>query len=126
MMEKSRIYLIGRRIDTVLGEKGWKPADLARASGVAEPQISQYRSGKHEPSSRVCAALAEALGVSASWLIGKTDERNDPNQKLVGQIEGLILAASRKHPDKSNLSEKTLKQIQKMLEMFLEEDEPNP
>lgn len=51
--------------------RGWSQSDLSRASGIVRPAISNYEAGKREPSARVVATLATALGFEPSDLMLK-------------------------------------------------------
>ena len=70
------------RLDTALANNDMKPIDLARATGIAESTISQYRSGYSTPKSKRLALIANALHVSPAWLMGL---ENDTDVKVKGE-----------------------------------------
>lgn len=48
-------------------------ADLAEMVGIGMQQIYRYENGKTEPDGDVVAKIAQALNVSADYLLGLTD-----------------------------------------------------
>ncbi len=74
------------RLDQAMDGRGLRQADLVRmaaADGVklGKSQLSQYLSGKTEPRKATLAFLATALGVSAEWLSGETDDAAPPEMR---------------------------------------------
>ena len=59
-----------RRLELALSMNGMKAADLCKATGLSSGTISQYRSGYCKPKADRLAAIASALNVTASWLLG--------------------------------------------------------
>jgi repressor LexA len=51
-----------------------RASELARRTGLSKARISQYVNGKFVPKSDAILQIAEALGVSELWLLGKTDD----------------------------------------------------
>lgn len=60
------------RLNEALEMKGMSAADLARESGVSEPNISRYRKGEFMPKDQQMTKLASVLGVAPDWLSGKS------------------------------------------------------
>ena len=58
------------RLEKALAEKDIKPAELAKATGISEATISQYRSGYSKPKYNRLALIANTLGVNPAWLMG--------------------------------------------------------
>lgn len=58
------------RLKKAIELKGWTGADLARASGVGKGEISRYLHGTVIPKQSKVYAMAEALDISAAWLLG--------------------------------------------------------
>lgn len=58
------------RLQKALNARNMKPIDLANRTGLSESLISQYRSGYSKPKARRLMLIADALGVSPSWLMG--------------------------------------------------------
>lgn len=59
----------GEWLDRELAKKGWKPADIARQSGIYPSTISKYRNGVQVPHEHQARQLAEALGVPLSEVL---------------------------------------------------------
>jgi transcriptional regulator with XRE-family HTH domain len=60
---------VGRRIHSRMLARGWRQADLARASGLSRNSISNYIKGNQAPSGASLFALASALRVKPADLI---------------------------------------------------------
>ena len=54
--------------------RGIRASELAKRTGLSKARISQYVNGKFVPKSDAILQIAEALGVSELWLLGKTDD----------------------------------------------------
>lgn len=65
------------RLGEALALRDMKPADLARASGVSEGAISQYRRGGYNATQRNLEKISKALRVPIPWLMGATDSFTD-------------------------------------------------
>ena len=61
------------RLEEALKLRDMKPAELARASGVTEGAISQYRKGAYNATQRNLEKIARVLRVQIPWLMGATD-----------------------------------------------------
>ncbi len=61
-----------QRLNEALEMKGMSAADLARESGVSEPNISRYRKGEFMPKDQQMTKMASVLGVAPDWLSGKS------------------------------------------------------
>lgn len=59
----------GRRLYTLMLQKGWKQSDLARHAGIARDSVSTYVRGLSIPEPLNLERLAKALGVSAHDLL---------------------------------------------------------
>ena len=53
--------------------RGIRASELAKRTGLSKARISQYVNGKFVPKSDAILTIAEVLGVSELWLLGKTD-----------------------------------------------------
>lgn len=62
------------RLARILGERNMSNAELARRCGIHPNTIGVYVAGSHEPTAGKVAAISKALGVSADWLLGLTEE----------------------------------------------------
>ena len=60
----------GQRIATLLDEKGMKQAELADAAGFSQASVSLYIHNKRQPNLQSLQAMAKALDVPVSTLLG--------------------------------------------------------
>ncbi len=81
------------RIAWAVRRHGGGHAEIAAAIGVERPMISMWQSGKRQPQIANLRALAEVLGVSASWLL------DGDSLTLRDSIEADLMAAYRALPD---------------------------
>lgn len=58
------------RLLTALSVRNMSAAELSRLSGIDEATLSNYKKGKYIPKQRKTEAIANALDVSVSWLMG--------------------------------------------------------
>ncbi len=58
------------RLEQALKIRRMKPVELHRLTGISESTISQYRSGYAEPKKEKLTAIASALNVDPTWLMG--------------------------------------------------------
>ena len=75
------------RLKEALNYKGWTAADLSRRSGVGKDSLSRYLHGEIIPKQNKVSAMADALGVSPSWLMGFNVSMK--NNKLDMDVEKL-------------------------------------
>ena len=61
------------RLAVVMEEKHIKAAELSRLTGISKPRLSQYKNGVYVPKADAICAIARALGVSETYLLGTTD-----------------------------------------------------
>lgn len=82
-----RATLFRERLGIAMAETGQTQAGLARAVGVNRSTISQLldADGARLPNAQVVGGCAEALGVSADWLLGLSDRPE--------QVADLVAAA---------------------------------
>ena len=68
--------------------------ELAERARVSNPYLSQVERGLHEPSVRVLAAIATALGLSAETLLTEAGLLDDHDATSGGSTESAIRADS--------------------------------
>jgi transcriptional regulator with XRE-family HTH domain len=73
---------LGKRIVAAREQIGWSQRELVRVSGVGQNNLSVLEQGK-KPGVRAdtVVRLAEALHVSADYLLGLTDEPTPPTKR---------------------------------------------
>lgn len=64
---------IGERIAELRKDKGLKQKDLAVKLNVAISTVSNYETDSHEPDLTNLCKLADMLGVTTDYLLGRTD-----------------------------------------------------
>ncbi len=65
---------VAENVSRLIEQAGMSQGELARRTGESKMRISLVRRGLHLPSSGFLARLAEALGVSADFLLNKPAE----------------------------------------------------
>ncbi len=58
------------RLKQAMADRGMRPVDLSKASGIDKAVISCYISGRYRPNGKNAVLLSKALGVSEAWLMG--------------------------------------------------------
>lgn len=72
------MYEINQRIREEMAKQGLNNTDLARMSGLNRSSISRYVSDTIEPKQNAIGAIAKALKVSPSYLLGFGDDKTAP------------------------------------------------
>ena len=62
------------RLTCAMKARGIRASELAQRTGLSKARISQYVNGKFLPKSDAILLMAEVLGVSELWLMGKTED----------------------------------------------------
>jgi len=65
---------IADRLVLLQKEKGLQKKDIAKAAGVSLMGYYRYEQGIRQPSASVIVALADFFGVSADYLLGRSDK----------------------------------------------------
>jgi transcriptional regulator with XRE-family HTH domain len=77
MVEENPMYEIFERL---LTEKGLKPADITRATGIKSSVFSDWKKGRSKPNTEKMIKIANFLGVTVEYLLTgiltETIERN--------------------------------------------------
>lgn len=61
------------RLASAMAEKNMRAAELSRRTGISKPRLSQYLSGVYVPKADAICAMAQALNVSETYLLGTSD-----------------------------------------------------
>jgi transcriptional regulator with XRE-family HTH domain len=64
---------IGQRIRKARLDRGWTQADLSFRTGVRESMICKYELDHHTPNPKTLSRIADALGVSVDYLLGRRE-----------------------------------------------------
>lgn len=68
------------RLKSAMDERNINQTDLSGLTGISKASISQYLSGKNEPSKKNVAKITEALKVTEAWLLGIDDQARPVQQ----------------------------------------------
>lgn len=63
------------RFQEILDERGMKPSDVAKATGVSTSTLSAWKLGRYSPKQEKLKMIADYLQVNLAWLMGLSDER---------------------------------------------------
>lgn len=63
--------------------------DLANAVGIDQRTLSNYETGKTNPDSFAIIKLADFFGVSADYLIGRTNDKAVSTQNIIARLNKL-------------------------------------
>lgn len=64
--------IIGERMRLARTRKDWNQSDLARAINKPRQHISQVEQGRQQPRAELLIDIADALGVTIDYLLGRT------------------------------------------------------
>ncbi len=86
------------RLRILREERGWSQRELGRRAGIAETLIAKFERNLSSPSPDALRQLAEALKVSADYLLGGTDDprRYIVDDKDMSEDERAVLEAFRR------------------------------
>jgi len=81
----------GERILRIRKQLKWSQTDLAKKIGTSAPIVGRYEREEIKPSIDVASKIADALGVTLDYLLGKSDEMvlNKKNLQRLSDIEQL-------------------------------------
>jgi transcriptional regulator with XRE-family HTH domain len=111
----------GRRLYTLILNKGWRPADLARQASITRDAVSTYVGGRCLPTPESLDKMARALGVDPEELMPNHVERS------VGQdIPSIEFRVSTAQPSQAWLRINRLvsTKVGAKIIALLEEDDP--
>ena len=63
-----------QRLAKTRKERGLNQEQLAKMAGTTQQNISRYENGTRDPKANTLAKMAQALGVSISYLLGITED----------------------------------------------------
>ena len=86
------------RLTEALQARHMRAAELARRTGLSKARISQYVNGKFVPKPEALLDIAEVLGVSELWLLGKTNDMTPVPSLTIPCPENLSPLRLRRYP----------------------------
>lgn len=72
--DRDSTYLRTDRLRLAREKRGFSQRQLSRMLGIGESQINKFENGGGEPSLRTLYLIAEALGVTTDYLVGRSDD----------------------------------------------------
>ena len=86
------------RLTEAMQLRGIRASELSQRTGLSKARISQYVNGKFIPKSDAILLMAEVLGVSELWLMGKTADMNPTTPKTIPCPENISPLHLRRFP----------------------------
>lgn len=113
--------LIGSRINSALSLRRMKQKELARVLGVTDNTVSYYVSGAKTPNAEQIIAIANALDVSADYLLGISKTKSET--LIASEVTGLsyesvsyLLAIKTEDSDLLDILDRALKYHREKIE----------
>ena len=88
----------GRRLQSLMLERNWNQAELARAAGLGRDSVSTYIRGKVFPDPKNLKRIADALGMTPQQLMP-----SDMTAVLDAEVPALEIRQSASEPDKVHI-----------------------
>ena len=86
------------RLKEAMQLRGIRASELSLRTGLSKARISQYVNGKFIPKSDAILLMAEVLGVSELWLMGKTADMNPTTPETIPCPENISPLRLRRVP----------------------------
>ena len=77
-----------QRLRQAMFFKGIRQVDIANRTGIKDSKISSYVSGRYKPNAVTMLKIADALGVSATWLAGEGPDLTE------AEVAGMVKEAT--------------------------------
>ena len=118
------------RFNKALSIRNMRPVELKEKTGISESAISQYRSGYAKPKQDKLFLIANALGVSETWLMGLDVpmEKYPCDFTIVGEDgnSNLLIKQETKAKELYSMYARVSPDVQKAVEMMLRSSLPKP
>lgn len=92
----------------ILEERGMANK-ISRATGISSGNISDWKKGKSAPNLEAITKIADYLGLSVDYLLGRTDEPNDTNTSIDPELAEALELFANLPQDKRALALKIIK-----------------
>ncbi len=89
---RGKMSEVGNRIRALRKKRGLTQVQLSRQTGISQSNVSQYERFVEPPASAL-GKIAETLGTTADYLIGRTDDP-EPPVKLSPRLRKLLTAVA--------------------------------
>ena len=80
------------RFEILLSENGIKAVEVGRATGINPSTFTTWKKGTTTPKQSTLKKIADYFGVSLSWLLGESDDRESDNGMTKIPVVGLVAA----------------------------------
>jgi transcriptional regulator with XRE-family HTH domain len=104
--------LFAERLCALRKSLGMTQQDLADRLGLSRGTIGMYESGHRDPDTTTLSRLADILGCSADYLLGRTPDRHPIAEQI------LTLAARRRSESAADLTPAEIKQIREAIKIL--------
>jgi len=84
------IPIIEYRLKLEREKKGWSQKYIAENTGIPSSNISRYETGERKPDIETLLAMADFLGCSVDYLLGRTDEPSPSMRREAAELEELL------------------------------------
>lgn len=97
MTKKDSSNIFGQRLRAIRKESGLSLQEIADrlnaeyGASTNKGMISKYENGIHDPSASTIYCLGRILNISSDYLMGKTDEKNPPEDLNEGEVTGMSI-----------------------------------
>lgn len=91
------------RIRDLREDMDLRQIDVAKAIGIEQKTLSNYETGKTNPDSFAIIKLADFFGVSADYLIGRTNENKVTADEIIKKLDRIRLALDDIEKDIKNI-----------------------
>ena len=118
--------LIGEKIRELRAEKDMLQRELAEKIHIAPNTLSQFESGKANPSYEVLISIADFFEVSTDWLLDRADDFGNVTVTSHSSSPALPADEQRLLTGYRQLTNPLKKMIQETLDTFLESDLNQP
>ena len=99
----NKIESCGRRIEKALNIRNMKQSQLSKLANIPKSSLSLYLKGAYEPKQDKIYAMANALNVSETWLMGYDVEMERYNNNSINieltESENTMLELFRRIPE---------------------------
>lgn len=91
------------RIRDLREDRDLRQVDVSEAIGIDQRTLSNYETGKTNPDSFAIIKLADFFGVSADYLIGRTNENKISADDIIKKIDRIRLVLDDIEKDIKNI-----------------------
>jgi len=85
------IPIIEYRLKLEREKKGWSQKYIAENTGIPSSNISRYETGERKPDIDTLLAMADFLGCSVDYLLGRTDDPSPSTHQEAEDLKELLL-----------------------------------